>query len=268
MLTTLRPLRHLVSRLALVVAWLVVACAGPDGGVAASRSLSVFAASSLTEVLAELEPQLESAEPGVDVVVSTGGSQALRVQIEQGAPADVLASANAEHVDALVEAGLVKESLPFAEGQLVLVVPPGNPAGLAALSDLPKAARIVLGTPEVPVGKYARELLDRADARYGAGFRARVEEHVVSLEPNVRQVLAKVELGEADAAIVYRSDVLASRDVGVIEIPAELAVPARYYVGVTTNAREPQLAQRFVEHLRSPAGRAVLEHHGFRAIDG
>jgi molybdate transport system substrate-binding protein len=148
------------------------------------------------------------------------------------------------------------------------VVPPGNPAGLGSLEDLPKATRIVLGAPEVPVGQYALELLDLADTHYGAGFRGRVEEHVVSLEPNVRQVLAKVELGEADAALVYRSDVIASRDVLVIEIPAALAVPARYFVGVTTGAAEPQLAERFVEHLRSPAGRAVLGRHGFRAADG
>lgn len=254
----------LVLRLALALPWLTAACGEPDPS---SRSLSVFAASSLTEAFAELEQQMESNEPGVDVVVSTGGSQALRVQIEQGAPADVLASANAEHIDALVKTGLVKASLAFAEGQLVLVVPRANPAGLRSLEDLPTATRIVLGSPEVPVGQYARTLLELAETRYGAGFRGRVEAHVVSLEPNVRQVLAKIELGEADAAIVYRSDVVASRDVLVIEIPPALAVPARYYAGVTTGAAEPQLAQRFVEHLRSPAGRAVLERHGLRASD-
>lgn len=262
-------LRRLGLRLALACCSIGAACGRPTAsGEPASRTLSVLAAASLTEVLAELEAELEAAEPGLDVVVSTGGSQALRVQIEQGAPADAFASANAEHVDALVAAGLVRESLPFARGELVLVVPPANPAGLASLDDLPKASRIVLGAPEVPVGQYARALLDLADARYGDGFRARVEAHVVSLEPNVRQVLAKVELGEADAAIVYRSDVVASRAVEVIEIPAELDVSARYHVGVTTGAAEPELAQRLVERLRSPAGRAVLERHGFRAIDG
>ncbi len=265
----LRSLHRLALLLAVALPWLASACGRPTAsGDPASRTLSVFAAASLTEAFAELEAELEKAEPGLDVIVSTGGSQALRVQIEQGAPADAFASANAEHIDALVAAGLVRESLPFARGELVLVTPSANPAGLATFEDLPKATRIVLGSPEVPVGKYSRELLDLADARYGSGFRDRVEAHVVSLEPNVRQVLAKVELGEADAAIVYRSDVVASRDVRVIEIPAELAVPARYFVGVTTGAAQPELAQRFVEHLRSPAGRAVLERHGFRAADG
>lgn len=260
-------LRRLGLLLAVALPWLAVACSRPTTDPA-SRTLSVFAAASLTEAFAELERELEAAEPGLDVAVSTGGSQALRVQIEQGAPADVFASANAEHLDALVTAGLVRESLPFAEGELVLVVPPTNPAGLTSLEELPEATRIVLGAPEVPVGKYARALLERADARYGGGFRARVEEHVVSLEPNVRQVLAKVELGEADAAVVYRSDVVASRDVTVIEIPAELAVPATYHVGVLTGAAAPALALRFVEHLRSPAGRRVLARHGFAASDG
>jgi len=262
---------HLAFRrplgLLLTVVLACLACGRPTGE-AGSRTLSVFAASSLTEAFAELEAQLEQAEPGVDVAVSTGGSQALRVQIEQGAPADVFASANAEHIDGLVKAGLVRQSLPFAEGELVLVVPPANPAGLASLEDLPRATRIVLGSPEVPVGQYARTLLDLAEIHYGAGFRGRVEEHVVSLEPNVRQVLAKVELGEADAAIVYRSDVIASRNVKVIEIPAELAVRAQYHVGVLSGAAQPELAQRFVDRLRSADGRAVLERHGFRAVDG
>lgn len=265
-----RSLRRLGLMLAVALPWLAAACSPRPtaSGDAPSRTLAVFAASSLTEAFAELEAELERAEPGLDVVVSTGGSQALRVQIEQGAPADVFASANAEHIDALVSAGLVKQSLPFAEGELVLVVPAANPAGLASLEDLPTARRIVLGSPEVPVGQYARTLLELADGRYGAGFRARVEERVVSLEPNVRQVLAKVELGEADAAIVYRSDVIASRAVTVIAIPTELAVPARYYVGAITDAAEADAAERFVERLRSPAGRAVLERHGLRAADG
>ena len=259
---------HRLGLLVAVLAWLAAACGRPTAGDAASRSLTVLAASSLTEAFAELETQVEQAEPGVDVIVSTGGSQALRVQIEQGAPADVFASANAEHIDALVTAGLVKQSLPFAEGELVIVVPTANPAGLTSLEDLPRATRIVLGAPEVPVGQYARVLLDLADTRYGAGFRGRVEEHVVSLEPNVRQVLAKVELGEADAAVVYRSDVVGSRNVKVIEIPAELGVPARYHVGVLVGAGQPELAQRFVDRLRSADGRAVLERHGFRATNG
>jgi molybdate transport system substrate-binding protein len=259
--------RGLGLRLAMVVPWLVIACSRPAPDTA-PRSLAVFAAASLTEAFAEIETDFEAADPGVDVVVNTAGSQTLRVQIEQGAPADVFASANAEHMQALVTAGLARGEVLFAEGELVLVVPPANPAGLRSLEDLPRAVRIVLGGPEVPVGKYTRTMLDNAEARYGGGFRARVEEHVVSLEPNVRQVLTKVELGEADAAVVYRSDVAASRAVTIIEIPPELGVRAQYHAGVVAAAAQPALAERFVEHLRSPAGQAVLRHHGFLAIDG
>jgi molybdate transport system substrate-binding protein len=259
-------LRQLGLRLAAALPWLATACAEP-GDDPAARTLSIFAAASLTEAFGALAQELEAAEPGVEVVVSTGGSQALRVQIEHGAPADAFASANAAHLDALGAAGLVHPPRPFAEGELVLVVPTDNPAGLRSLADLPAATRIVLGGPEVPVGQYARALLDRADARYGAGFRARVEARVVSLEPNVRQVLAKVELGEADAALVYRGDALGRR-VTVIDVSAALAVPATYHIGVLTGAAQPELAERFVEQLRSPAGRAVLERHGLRASDG
>jgi molybdate transport system substrate-binding protein len=259
--------RWLGLLLAMVMPWVLPACFQPTTDPT-PRPLAVFAASSLTEAFVELETEFEATDPGVDVVVSTAGSQVLRVQIEQGAPADVFAAANAEHMQALVTAGLARGDVLFAEGELVLVVPPANPAGLRSLEDLPRATRIVLGGPEVPVGKYTRAMLDRADARYGAGFRARVEEHVVSLEPNVRQVLAKVELGEADAAVVYRSDVATARAVTLIEIPPELGVPAQYHAGVVTGAAQPALAERFVEHLRSPAGQAVLVRHGFRSIDG
>ena len=235
---------------------------------ATSRTLTVLAASSLTDAFTELEREFEAANPGVDVVVSTAGSQTLRVQIEQGAPADAFASANAAHMEAVVSAGLVRDSEVFADNELVLVVPRGNPAGLASLEQLPRAERVVLGAPEVPVGSYARTMLDHAEGRYGAGFRARVEDRVVSLEANVRLVLAKVELSEADAAIVYRSDAASARAVEVIELPDDVNVRAQYHGGVLTAAAAPELAERFLAHLRSPAGRAVLERHGFGSPHG
>lgn len=254
--------RGLGRRWIAILPWLVFGCADP-GSDAAPRVLAVFAASSLTDAFAQLETEFERANPGVDVTVSTAGSQALRVQIEHGAPADVFASANAAHMQALVSSGLVGNEERFAEGELVIVVPPGNPAGITSLEDLPRAERIVLGAAEVPVGAYARAMLDQAALRYGPDFRARVEAHVVSLEPNVRLVLAKVELGEADAAVVYRSDATASRAATLIELPAEVSVRAQYHVGVLTAAAEPALARRFVAHLHAAAGRATLSRHGF-----
>lgn len=238
----------------LLVVGLLLGCRDPG-----PKPLVVLAASSLTDAFAELEQELEAERPGLDVVVSTAGSQALRLQIEQGAEADVFASANAEHIDALHAAGLVEQPIAFAENALVVAVPDDNPAAIERFEDLPKAQRIVLGGETVPVGKYTQELLDRADD----DFAARVLAHVVSREANVRLVVAKVELGEADAAVVYRSDVASSRDVKAIPIPDTLAPTAAYFVAPLRRAKDPELARAVVGHLLSERGQALLQRHGF-----
>jgi molybdate transport system substrate-binding protein len=226
---------------------------------AESRPLVVFAASSLTDAFAEIERELEADHPGVDVVVSTAGSQALRLQLEQGAAADVFASANAGHIDALHEAALVETPIAFTRNTLVIAVPRDNPAGIATFADLPKAERIVLGGESVPVGMYTQALLDRA----GKDVADRVLARVVSREANVRLAVAKVELGEADAAIVYRSDIAAARDVKSIAIPDELSPSVEYFVAPTSKPAEPDLAGLFVDHLTSERGRTTLARHGF-----
>jgi len=152
----------------------------------------------------------------------------------------------------------------FARNEPVLVVPKGNPARLSGLQDLPKAQRIVVGVPEVPIGAYTLRILDAASRQYGADFRAKVEARVVSRELNVRQILAKVSLGEADAAIVYRTDAsTAKQKVEVIAIPSDLNVVAEYPIAVLTRARQPALADEFVRLVLSPAGREVLASFGF-----
>lgn len=259
--------RHRWPRSGLLVGVVVSTAWGCSGRASSESTLTVLAASSLTDAFAALERQFEREHPGVDVQVSTAGSQALRVQIEHGAPGDVFASADPEHMQALRSAGLVTDAHPFAGGGLAVVVPADNPAQIESLEQLPRARRVVLGAPEVPVGRYARALLDRADHHYGDEFRRRVEDHVVSQEPNVRLVLAKVELGEADAAIVYRSDVTAARRVATIPIPPALDVAAEYHVGVLVGSEHPDLARRWVEHLESPPGQATLHTHGFSSID-
>jgi molybdate transport system substrate-binding protein len=224
-----------------------------------SSPLVVSAASSLTEVLRALEPQVErSLERDVDFAFA--GSQALRLQIEQGAPVDVFLSANAAHVDALVAAGLGGAPRRFAANVLTVAVPESNPAGLERFEDLGRASRIVVGAEEVPVGRYTAEVLGRVTARDDA-LAARIHRAVVSRENNVRLVLAKVELGEADAAIVYRTDVTGRR-VKTIEIPSELQVEASYFATVIEDSDE---ARAFVELLTGPVGRAALRAHGFVA---
>ena len=230
-------------------------------------ALTVLAASSLTDAFSVLERRFEGEHPGIDAVMIHAGSQVLRVQLEHGAPGDVFASANAEHMQAAVAAGRVAREQPFARGGLALVVPADNPAGIESLEQLPQARRVVLGVPEVPVGRYTRALLQRADRHYGGNFRAQVDERVVSLEPNVRLVLAKVELGEADAAIVYRSDVTPARAVKMVPIPASLDVAAEYHVGLLVDSEHPHAAQQWVQLLGSSSGQAVLREHGFDSLD-
>ena len=227
------------------------------------RALSVYAASSLTDAFGALETVFESAHPGVEVSITYAGSQVLRLQIEQGAAADVFASANPEHMQALLDAGLVAESVVFAHNDLVIITPPDNPAGIESLEDLPDASRLVLGTSNVPVGRYAREVLRLAAPTHGEGFEAMVLSRVVSEESNVRLARAKVELGEADAAIVYRTDAGSSDRVHVVEIAREVNVIADYPVGVLRDAAAPELARAWVALLSSAEGKAVLAGHGF-----
>ena len=230
-----------------------------------SKEVAVFAAASLREAFTELGKRFEATHPGTKVVFNLAGSHELRTQIENGAPADVFASADQKHMQALVAGKLAVAPKIFARNEPVLVVPKGNPAGLRGLKDLPTAKRIVVGVPEVPIGAYTLRMLDAASKQYGPDFRAKVEARVVSRELNVRQVLAKVSLGEADAAIVYRTDAAAAqRNVEMIAIPADLNVVAEYPIAVLTRARQPALADEFVALVLSPAGRDVLASFGFQ----
>lgn len=229
--------------------------------------LVVFAASSLTDVFNDLERSFEAANTDVDVALSYGGSQVLKLQISEGAPSDVFASADDAHMRELVSAGSAQPSQTFAANELVIVVPEDNPAHIAELKDLPRAQRLVIGAASVPVGSYTRELLVRASKVYGAGFEKDVLAHVVSEESNVRLVRAKVELGEADAAVVYRTDAAASTKVKQVALPAELNVRANYPIAVLTKAPQPELARRWVSYVLSPVGKTALTARGF-LVDG
>jgi molybdate transport system substrate-binding protein len=224
------------------------------------RELTVFAAASLREPFAELARALEQRTPGLKVRLNFAGSQELRAQIEHGARADVFASADLAHMAALEKAGLAVAPRTFAHNQLVVVVPRENPARLGAFVDLPRAKRLVIGAPVVPIGAYTLRILDRTDA----DFRRRVLARVVSKELNVRQVLAKVALGEADAGIVYRTDARAAGgEVLPLDIPAALNVVAEYPIAVLGGAAEPAAARAFVELVLSPEGQERLAAAGF-----
>jgi molybdate transport system substrate-binding protein len=229
----------------------------------AGVELSVFAASSLTEAFGDLESQFEAQNPGVDVRLTFAGSQVLRLQLESGANADVFASANEEHMKALVESGLVAEPTAFARNELVVIVPKDAPRAIDSFAQLPKAKRLVVGNDNVPIGRYTQAMLERARPVLGDAFVQSVAAHVVSKEDNVRLVRAKVELGEADAAIVYRTDASASDAVGVVEIPDAINVRASYPIGRVVSSRHPAEAKRFIAFIETEAGRSTLHRHGF-----
>jgi molybdate transport system substrate-binding protein len=245
--------------LGLGIVMVLAACTGDSG----ATTLSIYAASSLTEAFGELETIFERTHPGTDVAVTFAGSQVLRIQIEEGGPADVFASANPEHLQALIDAGIVRESHVLARNELVVIVPTDNPAGIEAFADLSRARRLVLGTPNVPVGRYARETLARADSLIRPGFRAAVLESLVSEESNVRLARAKVELGEADAAIVYLTDALGSERVRTVPIPDEMNVQVEYLIGVVEREGRSVLADAWTDLVLSSEGQAVLTRHGF-----
>ncbi len=254
MALSLRPLP------ALALPLLLIACgSGPSASPSAAGvegEVVVFAAASLTDAFEAVAEDFEAANAGADVTFSFGPSNGLATQIVEGAPADAFASANARQMDVVAEAGLVDgEPRTFLENALEIVVEPGNPQGVMGLDDLasPDLA-VVLAAEEVPAGDFAREALAAAG----------VEVTPVSLEEDVRAVLTRVELGEADAGIVYRSDVVAAGDaVEGVEIAEADNVAAAYPIAVLDDAPNPEGAAAFVEHVRSEQGQATLEAFGF-----
>jgi molybdate transport system substrate-binding protein len=231
------------------------------------RELTVFAAASLREPFEELA-QLFQDRHRCKVRLNLAGSQELRVQIEQGARADVFVSADTANMARLEEQALVKPSVVVAHNQLALIVPAANPAGLARFGNLPQAQRVVIGAPEVPVGAYTVALLSRADRLFGAGFSSSVQAHVSSRELNVRQVLTRVLMGEADAGIVYRSDALvAGAQVRRLAIPAEINVNADYPAAILAAAPEPGLAHAWIELLLASQGQARLASAGLLSVE-
>ena len=252
---------------------LLVGCspAGPDGARASAGAveLAVFAAASLRDALAAVTTEYEATSPGVRITLSTDASSSLRAQIEQGAPADLFLSADQAEPEALVSAGLTDgPALTFAGNTLALIVPHDNPARLTGPRDLARPGlKIVAAGDKVPITAYARQVVARLASLpgYPAGFAADYDANVVSREQNVRAVLARIELGEADAALVYRTDGLASHLVQMVELPAQAAVQVAYAGVVLKSSSEPVAARAFLDWLAGPAGTMVLAGFGFLA---
>ena len=233
------------------------------------RRLTVFAAASLTDSFTEIGKAFETTNPGITVVFNFAGSQALRTQIEEGALVDVFASANTKEMDTLVTGGFVVQDVPqiFLTNKLVVILPADNPVTLEKLKGLAApGVKLVLAAEEVPVGKYARQALDKMNTSLGADFKDKVLANVVSNEDNVKQVVAKIQLGEADAGIVYTSDAIAAPELETIEIPDNLNVIAKYPIAPLVRSANADLAAQFVEYVLSAESQRTLQKWGFGPI--
>ena len=236
-------------------------------------TLTVFTAASLTGAFTDIADAYNAQSDGVTAQNVFDGSQALRTQIEQGAEPDVFVSANTKHMNALVDEGYMDNDTVqlFLENSMAVIVPADNPAGIETLADLANpGVKIVIGTKDVPFGSYTRQVLEKMNASesYGPEYVDAVYANVVSEETAVSTVVPKLTLGEADAAFVYKSDILQEYkdQLITIEIPAEFNVVAQYPLGVLAASENKDDALDFIEFVRGPEGSAILEDYGFDPI--
>jgi molybdate transport system substrate-binding protein len=222
---------------------------------ALSGDITVLAAASLTESFTRLGRQFEAAHPGVKVTFSFAASSALATQITSGAPADVFASASAKNMDQVVAAGVASDPTVFAKNVMEIAVPPTNPGKVTGLSSLSSASvKAALCQPQVPCGATAAKVFTNAQ----------VTVMPVTLEPDVKSVLSKVQLGEVDAGVVYATDVLAAGDkVKGVEIPADVNASTVYPISALTNSANAKVAAAFVDYVLSPDGASALAATGF-----
>ena len=262
----------------LLTGFLLAACAVPTAPVAAptaaapapgeAATLKIFAPSSLTDAAKELGLAFEQANPGVKVAIEFGHSPTQRVQFTQGASGDVFMTASQKDMtDAITDKTVVTGTAKvFATNQLVVILPPGNPAKIEQLSDLAKpSVKLLLPAVDVPVGKLAQDALVKMDQKIGGGFKDAVLKNVVSNEPGVKPIVSKIKLGEADAGIVFVSDAVAAPDLKTLEIPADLNMIARFNIGPLAAALQPDRAAAFVGFVMSADGQAILKKWGFAA---
>jgi molybdate transport system substrate-binding protein len=240
---------------------------------AGTKTLTVLAAASLTAPFNDLGKMFEAKNPGVSVAFSFAGSQQLAQQLDQGAPADVFASASTKYMTDVVTNKRVDASVPktFAKNRLIVIFPLDNPGKIVKLQDLAKPGlKIDLEDKSVPAGQYSLDFLDKAvkDPTFDPTFKDAVLKNVVSYEDNVKSVLTKVTLGEVDAGIVYVSDVTgdATGKTGKLDIPDALNTVAVYPIATISDSKNPDLAKAFMDLVLSADGQAVLAKYSFITV--
>ena len=265
-------------RLAALISVLVLGLAACSSGAAASPGasaassteaveLTVYGAASLKGALEKAKTAYQTANPGTTLTISTDSSSALETQIEQGAPADVFLSADTTNPKKLIDMGLADgDPVTFAGNKLTVIVPADNPAGIKTPADLAKAGiKVIAAGDEVPITKYATQLVDNLakEAGYPADFAAAYTANIASKEDNVKAVVAKIELGEGDAGIVYVTDAKASTKVATVDVPDSANVPATYDGVVVKASRNAAAAKAFLDWFAGPDGQAILSGLGF-----
>jgi molybdate transport system substrate-binding protein len=238
--------------------------AAPSSGPAA---LTIYGAASLKGVLDKVKTAYEAANPGSTLTISTDSSATLETQIEQGAPADVFLSADTTNPKKLVDKGLAAgAAVTFAGNKLTLIVPTANPAGIKTPADLAKTGvKVIAAGDAVPITKYATQLVTNLAkvADYPADFAAKYSANIASKEDNVKAIVAKIELGEGDAGIVYVTDAKASAKVTTMDVPDTANVPATYAGVVVKASKDAAAAQAFLTWFAGPDGQAILSTFGF-----
>jgi molybdate transport system substrate-binding protein len=262
-----------VARLAgtgLILAVLAAPLAPARSSAAPSKAtLQVFAAASLSDAFTEIGHELEKQRPGLSVRMNFAGSQQLAAQLESGAIADVFAAADDRWMAYVKDLGfLAGDPSTFVKNTLVVIVPRTNPARIQRLQDLSRGGvKLVLGADAVPIGRYSRTVLRNLahHPAFDVDFARLTLRNVVSEEENVKSVVGKVQLAEADAGMVYRSDVspTVSRYLRVIEIPDSANVIASYPIALMKGGRQPDAARAFVDLVLSPEGQQILARNHF-----
>lgn len=241
----------------------IEAPAATEAPTAEPVTLVVFAAASLTDAYAEIARAFQAANPGVTVSYNFAGSQTLLTQVQEGAEADVFAPASKKQMDVLEGSGAVTVEPKIQVKNKLTVVVSSSAANLTKLEDLAAAGvKVVLAAKEVPAGDYALKTLDSLNAVYGTDFSAKVLANTVSYENSVKAVTAKVQLGEADAAIVYVTDASAAQ-LNTIMIPDENNQIASYPIAVLGASKNAEMAQKFVDFILSAEGQTILAKWGF-----
>lgn len=234
---------------------------------AAAVELTIFGAASLKGALEAAATAYQDANPGTTITLSTDSSAALATQIGEGAPADLFLSADTTNPQKLIDAGLADgDAVVFAGNELVVIVPTDDPAGIASPADLARpGVKVIAAGDDVPITKYATQLIENLAAQpgYPADFAAAYAANVASKEDNVKAVVAKIELGEGDAGIVYVTDAAASDKVRTVDIPPGANVPASY-AGIAVKASDHvDAAHDFLGWFAGPDGQAILGSFGF-----